>query len=267
MAGDVSPYNRPLIIAANWKMNKTIAEAVEFAAALQSEKDLPFERGEIVIAPPYTALLPVRQVLQGDRISLAGQNLHWEERGAFTGEVSAGMLLDAGCRYVLIGHSERRRLFGETDERVNKKIRTALQAGLRPIFCLGETLQERRAGETFNVVGRQVDAGLAGFTKEQAAGIVLAYEPVWAIGTGETATPAQAAEVHGFLRKRLEELYNAGTAGAIRIQYGGSVTPENTAELMAQPDIDGALVGGASLKVDSFREIIYRGFQAKGVLS
>ena len=253
------------IFAANWKMNKTIGESIAFVTRLKSETAL-LQKGDVVVAPPFTALAGACEAAAGSAIGLAAQNLYWEEKGAFTGEISAGMVADTGCRYVIIGHSERRSLFGETDATVNRKLGAALQKGLIPIFCLGETLQERQAGRTFDVVGRQLDLGMNGLESEQAGEMILAYEPVWAIGTGQTATPDQASEVHGFVRSRLRDRFG-GAADRIRIQYGGSVTPENAKDLMAQPEIDGALIGGASLKIESFLDILHKGFQAKGVLS
>lgn len=245
---------RPFI-AGNWKMNKTVGEALELVrglkATLQGVKDV-----EVAVAPPYTALYPVAQELKGSSIFLAGQNLFWEEKGAFTGEVSPVMLKEVGCQYVIIGHSERRQYFGETDETANRRIHAALQFGLKVIFCIGETLQEREGGVTFSIVERQLEKGLAGLDSKRMDGVVIAYEPVWAIGTGKTATPEQAEEVHQFIRNKLEKLYSKSVSEGIRLQYGGSVTPENIQGLMAQPDIDGALVGGASLKVESFSRIV-----------
>ncbi len=247
-------------------MHKTVPEATAFASALRSDSNLSIQKIEVVLAPPFTAVASLGEVLRGSGIGLAGQNLFYEEKGAYTGEISGGMLRDAGCGYVIIGHSERRRLFGETDETVNRKIGAALRHDLIPIFCLGETLEEREAGTTFQVIDRQLSGGLAGLSPEAASRLVIAYEPVWAIGTGRTATPEQAVEVHRHLRNRLRETFGEKTAEAIRIQYGGSVTPQNIAELMKDPDIDGALVGGASLQVDSFREIVYNAGKIKGVV-
>ncbi len=246
---------RPFI-AGNWKMNKTVGEALDLVrslkATLQGVEDV-----EVAVAPPFTALYPVAQELKGSSIFLAGQNLFWEEKGAFTGEISPVMLKEVGCQYVIIGHSERRQYFGETDESVNRRVHAALHYGLKVIFCIGETLQEREGGVTFSVVERQLEKGLAGLDAPKVETmIVVAYEPVWAIGTGKTATPEQAEEVHQFIRRKLEKLYSKGVANSLRIQYGGSVTPENIYGLMAQPDIDGALVGGASLKVESFSRIV-----------
>lgn len=211
---------------------------------------------EIVVCPPFTSLVAVAEVLKGSNIGLGAQNLYWEKSGAFTGEVSAPMLKALGCTYVIIGHSERRTYFHETDETVNKKIFAALAEGLKPIVCVGETLEEREKGETFNVIKRQVTNGLARLSAEHMQTVVIAYEPVWAIGTGKTATPEQAQEVHAFIRKLLTEMFGKTTADATRIQYGGSVNASNATTLMNQPDIDGALVGGASLKADSFEKIV-----------
>ncbi|MCX8116882.1 MAG: triose-phosphate isomerase [Desulfobacterota bacterium] len=242
-------------IAGNWKMNKTVGEALELVRELKVALK-GVEGVEVAIAPPYTALFPVAQELKGSAIHLAGQNLFWEEKGAFTGEISPVMLKEVGCQYVILGHSERRQYFGETDETVNRRIKAAFQNGLKPIFCLGETLEEREKGTTFQIVGRQLEGGLKGLEEKVVEEIVIAYEPVWAIGTGKTATPEQAEEVHGFIRQRLEKLYSKRLSEAVRIQYGGSVTPENIKGLMAQADIDGALVGGASLKAESFSRIV-----------
>jgi triosephosphate isomerase (TIM) len=243
------------VIAGNWKMNKTVGEAVDLVrqlkAAIAGVKDV-----EVIVAPPFTALHAVQEELKGAPVRLAAQNVFWEEKGAFTGEVSPQMIRDVGCEYVIIGHSERRQSFGETDESVNRKMRTALSQTLKPIFCIGETLSEREGGKTFSVIGRQVEGGLKGFSERDIAQVIVAYEPVWAIGTGKTATPQQAQEVHRFIREKLGELYSRGLADQIRIQYGGSVTPENVKGLMEQPDIDGALVGGASLKSDIFARIV-----------
>ena len=245
---------RTPFVTANWKMHKTAAETAAFAQAFE-----PLVRDvadvEIAIAPPFTALAALGAALRGSRIALAAQNAHFEPKGAFTGEISIEMLADAGCRYVILGHSERRALFGETDAFIARKLRAAQAGGLRPILCVGETLAEREAGRTFEVLRRQLDGSLSEADATLAAEIVVAYEPVWAIGTGKTASPEQAQEAHAFVRARLADRYGR-TAEAIRIQYGGSVKPENAAELMAKPDIDGALVGGASLDPKSFSAII-----------
>jgi len=243
------------IIAANWKMHKTISEAVAFAKQLKEGFPEPCQT-DIVIAPPFTALRPVMDVLKDTHIHLSAQNMHWEEQGAFTGEISSSMIVDAGCTFVIIGHSERRTLFGETGAMVNRKISAALKSGITPIFCLGESLQERESGTTFKVIQKQLKEGLNNIVSDDIRGIVFAYEPVWAIGTGKTATPLQAQEVHRFIRERIatdcEHVYAPETV----IMYGGSVNPDNTRSLMNQPDINGALIGGASLDYSSFAEII-----------
>jgi len=236
-------------------MNKTVGEALDLVRELKAS--LSGVQGvEVAVAPPYTALYAVHKELVGSSIHLAAQNLYWEEKGAFTGEVSPLMLKEVGCHYVIIGHSERRQFFGETDETVNRRIKAALAQSLKVIFCIGETLKEREEGKTFSVIERQVDGGLRGLGEREMKNMVIAYEPVWAIGTGKTATPEQAEEVHRFIRGRLEKLYSRGVSEEIRIQYGGSVTPENVQGLMNQPNIDGALVGGASLKAESFSKIV-----------
>jgi len=211
---------------------------------------------EVAVAPPFTALLAVRKEIEGSPIRLAAQNLYWEEKGAFTGEISPIMLKEVGCHYVIIGHSERRQIFAETDETVNRRIKAALAHRLKVIFCIGETLQEREGEKTFSVIEKQIEGGLKGLGDQEIRNTVIAYEPVWAIGTGKTATPEQAEEVHGFIRRKLGKLYSREVSEEIRIQYGGSVTPENIRGLMDQPNIDGALVGGASLKADSFSKIV-----------
>lgn len=242
------------VIAANWKMNKTISEAVAFARELTAATQI--SGVEVILCPPFTALAEVAKVLSGSGIGLGAQDLFWEDAGPYTGEISPVMLRDAGCHYVIIGHSERRQYFGETDETVNKKVRAALRHGLRPIVCVGEKLAEREAGETYAVIERQVRGAFAGIPEEAIAEVVVAYEPVWAIGTGRNAAPEDAQAVNQFIRDLLGRLYGPAVAAQIRIQYGGSVTPENAAALLAQPDVDGALVGGASLKVESFQAII-----------
>ncbi len=247
---------RRTFIAGNWKMNKTVAESLALARELRGLLSMVRDRVEVAIAPPFTALHSVAKALEDSNLVLAGQNCHWEDAGAFTGEVSAPMLKELGCSYVILGHSERRQLFGETDETVNRKVRAAIKARLLPILCVGETLAEREGGRTLAVVGRQVQAAMAGVTHEEAANFVLAYEPVWAIGTGKTATSAQAQEVHAHIREQLNQAVGREVAERIRIQYGGSVKPENAAELLSQPDIDGALVGGASLKASDFAGIV-----------
>ncbi|MFA5073277.1 MAG: triose-phosphate isomerase [Nitrospirota bacterium] len=243
------------ILAGNWKMNKTPSQARELVTALLPLVSNVRDR-EIVVAPPFTALPAVHDVIKHTNIALAGQNLFWEEKGAFTGEISAEMLLDSGCKYVIIGHSERRQYFGETDESVNKKIRQALRKGLLPIVCFGETLHERETGVMKQVIERQLAGAFKDVAIQEMKRVVLAYEPIWAIGTGKTATPDQAEEVHAFIRERIAAQYSRDSADALRIQYGGSVTPENVSSLLAMPDIDGALVGGASLKPDSFAALV-----------
>lgn len=246
---------RTPVIAGNWKMNKTVGEAVDLVRQL---KDLiaKVEGVEVIVAPPFTALHAVREESKGSLIRLAAQNLYWEEKGAFTGEISPSMIREVGCEFVIIGHSERRQLFGETDESVNRRIRAALGQGLKPIFCIGETLKEREGEKTFSVIETQVKGGLKDLGEKEVLTITIAYEPVWAIGTGKTATPQQAQDVHRFIRETLGKRYSKDTAEKARIQYGGSVTPENIKGLMEQPDIDGALVGGASLNADSFARIV-----------
>ncbi len=242
-------------IAGNWKMNKTVGEALELVKALKISL-MGIYGVEVAVAPPFTALYPVAQELKNSSIELAAQNLFWEEKGAFTGEVSPLMLKEIGCQYVIIGHSERRQYFGETDEMVNRKIRSAIRSDLKVIFCIGESLEEREEGKTFSVVERQLVEGLKGIDEERMGQIVIAYEPVWAIGTGRTASPEQAGEVHRFIREKIEGLFSKRTSERVRIQYGGSVTPENIKALMAEPGIDGALVGGASLQAESFTRIV-----------
>lgn len=248
---------RKTIIAGNWKMYKTISEAIELANGIKREFYKLSNQGiEVVLCPPFTALSEVNEVLSDSEVQLGAQDCFWEEEGAFTGEVSCKFLKDAGCKFVIIGHSERRQFFGETNETVNKKVKAALKAGLTPIMCVGETLSERESSKTFKVLDDHVTGGLRDISEQEALKIVVAYEPVWAIGTGKTATPLQAQEAQKYIRDLLVKLYNKEVAAEIRIQYGGSVKPENTADLMKQPDVDGALVGGASLKLESFSEIV-----------
>ncbi|HXY54451.1 MAG TPA: triose-phosphate isomerase [Nitrospirota bacterium] len=250
----MNPKRRP-IMAGNWKMNKTTAEARDLAGKLIPHIGGVRDR-DVVLAPPFTALQAVAEAIKGTGVALSAQNLHWEDKGAFTGEISAEMLLDLGCKYVIIGHSERRQFFGETDETVNRKIRQALNKGLLPIVCVGETLKEREAGAANAVIERQVAGALQGVTAAEMDKVIVAYEPVWAIGTGKTATPDQANEIHSFIRSKVQISYGKDVAGLLRIQYGGSVTPENVSALMSMPDIDGALVGGASLKPESFAALV-----------
>ena len=246
---------RKPIIAGNWKMNKTAGEARELVTALKG-KVADVTDVEIVVGPTFTALMAVAEVIKGSNIKLAAQNMYWEESGAFTGEISPLMLKDVGCQYVIIGHSERRAYFSETNEMVNKRVKAAHAHSLMPIVCVGEKLEERESGIMKDVVKDHVVNGLAGLTEEQMLKTVVAYEPVWAIGTGKTATPDQAQEVHKFIRELLADTYSSSVAEAVRIQYGGSVKPANVAELMAKPDIDGGLIGGASLDADSFTQIV-----------
>jgi len=246
---------RKPIIAGNWKMYKTIPEAMSLGNTLKSGVSGILDR-EVVVAPPFTALAAVARALDGSGISLSGQNTCWENEGAYTGEVSPAMLKDVGCRYVIIGHSERRHIFGEKDKTIARKIRAALDAGLQPIFCIGETLEERETGKTLTVLRRQVKEGLKLIQGADMDKVVIAYEPVWAIGTGKTATNEQAQETHSFIRTLLEGLFEKNIASDLRILYGGSVKAGNVDGLMAQPDIDGVLVGGASLEADSFLRII-----------
>lgn len=246
---------REPIIAGNWKMNKTVQEAVDLVSELKpliaDVSDV-----EVAVAPPFTALVAVSREIQGTNIHLCGQDVFWEREGAFTGEVSVAMLRDAGCRFVILGHSERRQYFGESDTWVNKKIRAALGGGLQPIVCVGESLEQRESGKAFSIVGTQTRGCFDGLSPEQMETSIVAYEPVWAIGTGKTATADQAEEMHREIRGILEEMFGKDTAENVRIQYGGSVNPDNIGDLMQQPDIDGALVGGASLKADSFSRIV-----------
>jgi triosephosphate isomerase len=250
---------RRKIIAGNWKMNKTVPDALALVRELRGMVSVLRDKVEIVVAPPFVALHPVARAIEDSNLKLAAQNCHWEASGAFTGEVAAPMLKELGCDYVIVGHSERRQFFAETDETVNKRAQAVLKARMVPIVCVGETLAEREAGRTLEVVERQVKGALSGFTAAEVATFVLAYEPVWAIGTGRTATSAQAQEVHAAIRSLLTRLYDGGTAGRVRIQYGGSVKPDNAAELLGQPDVDGALVGGASLKASDFAAIVKAG--------
>ena len=242
-------------IAGNWKMFKTVEESVAFVDAL-----LPLVKGsahcEVVVAPPFPSLWSVARRVKGSNVRVAAQNCHWEKEGAFTGEVSCEMIVEAGASHVVIGHSERRQFFGETNETVNKKIFAALRASLIPIVCIGESLAEREQKQTERVVGEQLTKGLNSLTELQLSHIIVAYEPVWAIGTGRTATPELAAETHRFVRDTIGRMFSPASSSAMRILYGGSVKPDNIKGLMAQPDIDGALVGGASLKADSFAAIV-----------
>jgi triosephosphate isomerase len=245
---------RKPLIAGNWKLNTTRAEAISLATAVKAVADKLPDR-EVMIAPPFTWLAEVAAAIRGSRLLLGAQDVFYEKSGAYTGEVSVPMLVEAGCTHVIIGHSERRQFFGETDAGVNKKTKAALAGGLIPVVCVGESLAEREAGKVEKVVGTQLRGGLEGLSNDEAERTVIAYEPVWAIGTGKTATSQQAQDVHAFIRATLAGLFGAGTASKMRIQYGGSVKPDNIDELMAMKDIDGALVGGASLKAEGFARI------------
>lgn len=261
---------RKPLIAGNWKMHKTVGEAVDFVENLRTEA-ASVEKAEIIVCPPYTAIYEVARTLMGSKVGIGAQDVFWKTQGAYTSQVSPGMLLDAGCTYAIIGHSETRgrfgkieegmtetllKHFGETDESVNAKINAVLDAGLKPIMCCGETLNERKAGKTDDVIRTQVEKGLNGLTEEQAAGMVIAYEPVWAIGTGEVCDTPEAQRVCGMIRGVVRSMFGDGAADKVRVQYGGSVKPDNAEDLLSQPDIDGALVGGASLKVADFMGII-----------
>jgi triosephosphate isomerase len=246
---------RTKFVCGNWKSYKTTGEARELVRALAPLLSQLGGRVQVAVAPPFTALAAVAEAVRGTAIELAAQNVHWESQGAFTGEIGPPMLADLGVRHVIVGHSERRQLFGETDAGVRKKAAAVLQAGMLPIVCVGETLAEREAGRTLEVVSRQVRAALDGLAAADLQRLTIAYEPVWAIGTGKTATTAQAQEVHAAIRSLLGGM-GQGVADSVRIQYGGSVKPDNAAELMAQPDVDGALVGGASLKSADFSQIV-----------
>jgi triosephosphate isomerase len=247
---------RRQMMAGNWKMNKTVAEAVELATALRRLLEAEPARLDVLIAPPFTALQAVGTAIKGSPIVLAGQNMHWEKDGAFTGEISPAMLRDVGCTFVILGHSERRHMFDETDERLSRKTRAAVDAGLVPLLCVGETLAERESHRTLEVIETQIERALRHLTPDEATRIVIAYEPVWAIGTGRAATPLQAQEVHAFIRKRVATSHGDAAAHPLRILYGGSVKPDNIGSLMAQGDVDGALVGGACLDAATFFKII-----------
>lgn len=247
---------RKPLIAGNWKMFKTCSEAMETAKLLVT-RIADVTNVDVMIAPAFTALAQVGDIVKGSNLSLGAQNIFWEKEGAFTGEISPQMLVSTGCRYVIIGHSERRQFFGDTDEAVNKKINAAIQADLIPVFCVGESAEERESNETFSVLDKQITKGLKGFGLEELKNLIIAYEPVWAIGTGKTATDDQAQEVHHFLRTLLGKQFGNSFAETVRILYGGSVKPNNVSGLMAKPDIDGALVGGASLDAEIFSEIVH----------
>lgn len=249
---------RRLVIAGNWKMNKTIAESQALADSLKLKfKDI-FDL-EIILCPPFTALSSVSEVIKDTSMALGAQNMYCEADGAFTGEISPLMLRDLGVKFVIIGHSERRMYFGETNETVNKKVKAAFKYGLTPIVCIGENLREREENKTFEVLADHIENGLRGVSNEELEKLIIAYEPVWAIGTGRTATPETAQEAHEFIRKKLSRIFSPQAAKSLRIQYGGSVKAKNAGELLKQPDIDGALVGGASLDAAEFAEIVKKG--------
>jgi len=247
--------SRRPFVAGNWKLHKKVSEAASLARDLKGRLAAGRE-AEVAVAPVFTSLSAVKEALGGSAIQLSAQNVHFEDQGAFTGEVSAPLLADVGCAYCIVGHSERRHVFGDTDDNVNKRVHALMNHGVKPILCVGEQLSEREANKTLDVVLGQLNAGLEGVGRDRAEELVVAYEPVWAIGTGRTASPADAQEVHEAIRSRLAERFDQGAADAIRILYGGSVKPNNAAELLAQPDIDGALVGGASLTADTFIPIV-----------
>jgi triosephosphate isomerase len=248
---------RTPFVAGNWKMHKTVAETFAYVKEFRSlVKDI--SDVDIVVAPPFTALHAAAEAARNSNVGIAAQDLYWERQGAFTGEVSGAMIAETGAEFVIVGHSERRTLFGETDASVNRKIAAAFASGLTPIVCIGETLDQRERAETFSVLDRQIKEGLDGITSEQLVQLVIAYEPVWAIGTGRNATPAQAAEAHGHIRKRVQQWFGAEPSERCRIVYGGSVKPDNIRELATQPNVDGALVGGASLDVNGFFDIVSR---------
>jgi len=247
---------RRYVFAGNWKMHKTVSEAVALACALREGLAKEPTRHEVVVMPPFTALQAVGEALKGSPIAMGAQNMHWEREGAFTGEISPVMLRDLGCTYVILGHSERRHIFDETDEGVGKKSRAAFDHGLTPMVCVGETLAERESSGTLEVVQRQVERALRPLQPEEVARMVVSYEPVWAIGTGRVATPDQAEEVQAFLRQRIARSHGDDAAEAVRILYGGSVNPGNISGIMVQADVDGVLVGGASLKAESFLAIV-----------
>ena len=255
---------RKTIIAGNWKMYKTVVEAIELANGLKRTLfNIGSQELDIVICPAFTALSEVSEVIADSNIQLGAQDAHWQGEGAFTGEISVSMLKDVGCQFVIIGHSERRQYFGETNESVNKKLKAVLKEGLSPIVCVGEILSEREAGKTFGVLDNHIQNSLMDLSEQDILKVIIAYEPVWAIGTGKTATPQQAQEAQKYIRDLLEKMYNKDVASNIRIQYGGSVKPENIAQLLSQPDVDGALVGGASLELAAFTEIVKRASEVK----
>lgn len=247
---------RRKVIAGNWKMNNDLQQSITLIEELKSKLANKPVNCDVIICPPFTSLNEAKKLIEGSVIKLGAQNMFYEDSGAFTGEVSAPMLKSVGCEYVILGHSERRTIFGEKDEMINKKVKKALAHNIKPILCVGETLEEREKDVTEKVVKRQIEKGLNDVTPDEILNVIIAYEPVWAIGTGKTATPQQAQEVHAFIRKLLSSMYSIDFAALIPIQYGGSVKPDNAKELLSQKDIDGALVGGACLKADSFMGII-----------
>lgn len=246
---------RKKIIAGNWKMNMNLHQSQKLVSEIINGLGKN-EKAEVIVCPPFTSLSEVSNLLKGTQIKLGAQNMYYEESGAYTGEISADMLKSVGCEYVILGHSERRVIFNEPDELINKKILATLSNGLKPIFCVGELLEQRKSGNTMQIVSRQVEKGLEGITPEQMKNIIIAYEPVWAIGTGKTATPEQAQEVHSYIRELVVKKYSLSAGENLIILYGGSVKPDNSGELLSQNDIDGALVGGACLKANSFLDII-----------
>jgi len=247
---------RKKVIAGNWKMYKDVNESIEFVKELVLKQNSIPDNVDVIICTPFTSLYAVSQIVKDSKVMLGAQNMFYEDQGAYTGEISPLMLKSTGCKYVILGHSERRTYFGETDDIVNKKVKKAIEKDLTPIMCIGETLQERESGITNQIVEKQVRGGLNGLSPEEISKIIIAYEPVWAIGTGKTATPAQAQDVHKFIRDLISKISNDKVASNLIIQYGGSMKPENAKELLSQPDIDGGLIGGACLKVDSFYGII-----------
>ncbi len=247
---------RKKVIAGNWKMNKNLGESLSLIKEIKLAMLNISGKVDVIVCPPFTSLETGANLLKESPVKLGAQNMHFEDSGAFTGEISASMLKSVGCEYVILGHSERRTIFNENDEMINKKLKKALSSTLKPIFCVGETLEEREANRTEKVIEKQIIEGLAGIPESEMKNIIIAYEPVWAIGTGKTATPAQAEEVHVFIRNLVKRLYSPSVSDNIIIQYGGSVKPDNSKELLNMPNIDGALVGGACLKADSFVEII-----------
>ncbi len=253
---------RKIVVAGNWKMNKTINEALELVKELKEKALFDLENIEMIVSPPFTALYSVKMELEGSKIKISAQNMYYEEKGAFTGEISPLMLKDIGVDYVIVGHSERRHIFGEKDELLSKKLKASHLSGITPIFCVGEKLEERESGKTFDVVSQQIIKGFSELSADEIKNTLIAYEPVWAIGTGKTATPEIAEEVHSFIRELLSEEYGKDTANYVIILYGGSVKPENAFSLMSEKDIDGVLVGGASLNAGSFLKIFDEGKRA-----